>query len=1505
MGYIPGKQEAKPVLQKVKPLVDFSKGVTVIRPRTGPGSVRSLQKSYRYRPGRGGRSDKELYEEIYGRVDEQRVLSEVSQRQDIQLAKQQALTGIGGPKGVYTSVTKPQKIYKSSRETPISDLRAKLGISQDADIRISQRDPLYRKGGVIPVTGLSKGYAEVRAELGARPYTQPNVVQPVVVPSRSPGVSRAPRVMGGGVLPSYQTSMFDITTTSLFAPLKTKLLYQDGIVGETGFKQIIEPTSVESKIGLLSGVSPTSVASETKFIKTVIPTSVESKIGLVDRDTGEITELDVTKKILEPKTELLFQGGAVGSTIYKSVVEPTLAESEIGLLPVVEPTLAESKIGLTDRDTGEITQLDMTKRRRDKKTKEFKIVLNQLKTGKGISVEKKADVLAARKIILYNVEAEKYNRGSILDRSVTKERKLQRDKEQLEAYLRKKKPDIDSTQILTSIRHSSGGAIDESILLKLDDKVPLTGFASHPARRETISTGPAPKLDTEKILAGVGLTDKKVDYADIQQKQRQLYGQYVEEVATPKQRLASREDFREKIQTNTDRIEAYNVKVDEYSKNVVAFNERTKRAEERNWELSPEAYSILLRTERKLSDEQQRLERERTEVILPIETETKQLSKIFDRGIYLESYPGAPSALLDLTLAKGEKTPELLAVEKKVAKGEETWLQKQIALDVLKQTPEYDIAERVAGAGWKVKAIEEGFDLTTPKSKWPEKYLIAERLSDWEREKTPATKRTEYLESKRKSLKGLPSKGLVTVKLQKLNEYGQSLVYEKRKYLTDKPKYIYETVTIPKAEAEVRLEREMGGYATVTGWATDKPSIERKTKDTLSVVAGGALLDITGTRGLAQKTEEVMKKIPGREYALDKLSEAQRVIYRKREAERLYQEQLVLPGDKGFIRKRGESYTRQLGLGAMALAVDPKTYLSAATVGGTAALFGTKGVKFVKGGVGKYGLRAATILPATKVARDIFTEYGGKVIGKVPFNVERLTPQESSLLSKGTNLAVGQRVAHAAADKYTSQYSWYDPKRIAYEVPGLAYVQEQRTWTDKRTGLLEQRPPSVGSLPILGRGFRYEPKQREFIKKSVTEYFKKEGYTGKDLDAVVSGTMRYRQQSLGGTLAGAVAIETASELGAGRAIAKRTAQLGIDKLPAKQAAFYVGQEGIAEGALGVQLYGQARDISMTPGQIALGGAFGGLSAAGAGYIVAGGKIPLPGLKKIPPKWSATAAMLGTYVADPLEPVGDILGLGITGVIGGPGGAFSQTYMKVMGGTPTETKEKDLGLKQVGKKAKPKKPKVIKSKVKKARYAMMPMLGIGGVLSPVPVPVRTGTRTPSFGGSALVPVPVASEVEQRRVREMTEVRLPILPRDARSPYGVPALTGVPTQALTSALTGVPVPTSTAVPTPVSTTSYSMVTSLSTAAPVMISPFSPAAISAQTGAKVGGLGAFGGNMPFGWRKRRGRGRGIAEWLVVNPLRDLPGEFLARQRAKGERVGMMLGGSSDFNKKLKALI
>ena len=147
MAYTPGKQEAKPVLQKVKPLVDFSKGVTVIRPRTGPGSVRSLQRSYRYKPGRGGRSDKELYEEIYGRVDEQRALSEVSQRQDITIARQQALTGtgIGGPKGVYTSVTKSQRTVKSRRETPISALRAKLGISQDAEVIIPERAPLYQK----------------------------------------------------------------------------------------------------------------------------------------------------------------------------------------------------------------------------------------------------------------------------------------------------------------------------------------------------------------------------------------------------------------------------------------------------------------------------------------------------------------------------------------------------------------------------------------------------------------------------------------------------------------------------------------------------------------------------------------------------------------------------------------------------------------------------------------------------------------------------------------------------------------------------------------------------------------------------------------------------------------------------------------------------------------------------------------------------------------------------------------------------------------------------------------------------------------------------------------------------------------------------------------------------------------------------------------------------------------------------------------------------------------
>ena len=70
----------------------------------------------------------------------------------------------------------------------------------------------------------------------------------------------------------------------------------------------------------------------------------------------------------------------------------------------------------------------------------------------------------------------------------------------------------------------------------------------------------------------------------------------------------------------------------------------------------------------------------------------------------------------------------------------------------------------------------------------------------------------------------------------------------------------------------------------------------------------------------------------------------------------------------------------------------------------------------------------------------------------------------------------------------------------------------------------------------------------------------------------------------------------------------------------------------------------------------------------------------------------------------------------------------------------------------------------------------------------------------------------------------------------------------------------------------------------------------------------LGGF-GSLPRG-RGARGIRRGVKEWTIINPLRDLPGEFFARQRVKGQKgisedvIGKMLGTTSK-KKTMKGII
>ena len=73
--------------------LNYSEGPTIVRPKTGPGSVRSLQKSYQYKAGNGAKSRKEQYEDIYGTAAEQKQTIQLTRKQEIAVARKKALTG--------------------------------------------------------------------------------------------------------------------------------------------------------------------------------------------------------------------------------------------------------------------------------------------------------------------------------------------------------------------------------------------------------------------------------------------------------------------------------------------------------------------------------------------------------------------------------------------------------------------------------------------------------------------------------------------------------------------------------------------------------------------------------------------------------------------------------------------------------------------------------------------------------------------------------------------------------------------------------------------------------------------------------------------------------------------------------------------------------------------------------------------------------------------------------------------------------------------------------------------------------------------------------------------------------------------------------------------------------------------------------------------------------------------------------------------------------------------
>ena len=279
-------------------------------------------------------------------------------------------------------------------------------------------------------------------------------------------------------------------------------------------------------------------------------------------------------------------------------------------------------------------------------------------------------------------------------------------------------------------------------------------------------------------------------------------------------------------------------------------------------------------------------------------------------------------------------------------------------------------------------------------------------------------------------------------------------------------------------------------------------------------------------------------------------------------------------------------------------------------------------------------------------------------------------------------------------------------------------------------------------------------KESEF-KKSVRADFKAQGYTGKQLEAAVSGAVKQRKAGLIGEGVGVFGANVYSEIFGQKLVShafKKVGKVSLRKAPSKlfkTAGFQIGKAGFGEGVASELAMQEGRAEKFSAKKVGLAGVFGFGSAGVIGGGIAATRIGRPTISKI--------IETGAYITDPFEKPADIFAArtikGLHLPVLTPAIIIPKGKSVTLTTTPTQTKTKT--------------PTSIKTRTQtKTRVSITPKINIGIPTTPrvpiqilpevpIPVPVTTPTTIPT-----IIPINLPTPVSRMMIPPPIPLAFPL-------------------------------------------------------------------------------------------------------------------------------------------------
>lgn len=316
-------------------------------------------------------------------------------------------------------------------------------------------------------------------------------------------------------------------------------------------------------------------------------------------------------------------------------------------------------------------------------------------------------------------------------------------------------------------------------------------------------------------------------------------------------------------------------------------------------------------------------------------------------------------------------------------------------------------------------------------------------------------------------------------------------------------------------------------------------------------------------------------------------------------------------GEKGLNIWGGvKSYATAYGFGAVGKGVTAGT-VKLASGGRQIAKAGLKSVLPKALTTGKVGGFISFAGATTEVG--LAAKGGAKATKKV--SELRSTPEEQLAIQSKNFKQAMQKGFQAEQESFGSKTIQIPTTEKQVQIPTLKGIAQ-----------------SIPLVPL------FAGKESEF-KSAVREEFKAQGYTGKKLDAAVSGAVKQRKAGLIGEGVGVFGANVYSEVFGQQLVGRAFQKAGsttLKKAPStlfKKTGFQIGKAGFGEGVASELAMQEGRFEPFSAKKVGLAGAFGFGTAGLIGGSIAGLRINRPTVSR--------AIEYGAYITDPFEKPADI------------------------------------------------------------------------------------------------------------------------------------------------------------------------------------------------------------------------------------------------------------------------